>query len=603
LCAPLNAIKDPGKSSRAPLVLSQQQLQSFAALKAAIASSPVLRCPDFTRPFVVAVDASVKGIGGVLFQPANLGDPPTEDNIVSFCSRSLSQHEYAYSAYKLECLALCYCVREWDDYLHGVKFTVETDHRALMFMLDNSNRIVANWLQIILDYRFDVMHIPGVTNIAPDHLSRIYADHKWGEGRGAHFLQETVAHATDAPNPTHTNTVRAGSARRVTFKETDSEARANEDVPVVRAGSTRRITLTTDTPSPPVSLFALSAPSVTPQQRDHILLAHEKGHFGVLATYERLRTEGHHWPGMRLHVMDVIAACPVCRAWTANKARYGPLNAILTREPMAHVQFDLVTSFEPGGGYKYLMVIVDLFTSFTWLRPIPNKDTTTLASVLWDVFKDFGWPRVVQSDGDATNITAVMRTMVADHGSEHRSITAYNPRAIGKVESRGGTAALCIRKLLAQRGGDDWYAVAPLAQYFMNHKHDSVLQATPFSLMFNRTEVPFAAFPDEEEREPTEAERAAWDRRLAYARELANPMFAQQIESAKLKVAETVNASRPQAEQLEEGQVVMVKREGMRNKNTSPYHTTPYTAHHTTERHRYELRDKDGKVKSTSVPI
>jgi hypothetical protein len=114
------------------------------------------------------------------------------------------------------------------------------------------------------------MHIPGVTNIAPDHLSRIYADHKWGEGRGAHFLQETAAHATDAPNPTHTNTVRAGSARRVTFKETDSEARANEDVPVVRAGSTRRITLTTDTPSPPVSLFALSAPSVTPQQRDHI---------------------------------------------------------------------------------------------------------------------------------------------------------------------------------------------------------------------------------------------------------------------------------------------------------------------------------------------
>jgi hypothetical protein len=79
---------------------------------------------------------------------------------------------------------------------------------------------------------------------------------------------------------------------------------------------------------------------------------------------------------------------------------------------MAHVQFVLITSFEPGGGYKYLMVIVDLFTSFTWLRPIPNKDTTTLASVLWDMFKDFGWPRVVQSDGrDATNITAVMRTM------------------------------------------------------------------------------------------------------------------------------------------------------------------------------------------------
>jgi hypothetical protein len=92
-----------------------------------------------------------------------------------------------------------------------------------MFMLDNSNRVVANWLQIVLDYRFDVIHIPGVTNIAPDHLSRIYADHKWGEGRGAHFFKETEAQAPESdvpsiPNTLHpTQCMRAGSARRVTF--------------------------------------------------------------------------------------------------------------------------------------------------------------------------------------------------------------------------------------------------------------------------------------------------------------------------------------------------------------------------------------------------
>jgi hypothetical protein len=40
------------------------------------------------------------------------------------------------------------------------------------------------------------------------------------------------------------------------------------------------------------------------------------------------------------------------------------------------------------------------------------------------VFSHFGWPKVVQSDGDATNITAVIRTMIADHGAEHRSISA-----------------------------------------------------------------------------------------------------------------------------------------------------------------------------------
>ena len=92
---------------------------------------------------------------------------------------------------------------------------------------------------------------------------------------------------------------------------------------------------------------------------------------------------------------------------------------------MEHVQFDLISSFDSSGGFTYLLVLVDLFTSYTWLKPIPNKDTQTIAAVLWDVFKDFGWPRVVQSDGDATNITTIIRTMIADHGSEHRSITAY----------------------------------------------------------------------------------------------------------------------------------------------------------------------------------
>ncbi len=73
---------------------------------------------------------------------------------------------------------------------------METDHRALIFLLDNTNRILSNWLQIILDYRFDIVHIPGTTNIAPDHLSRIYAGHVWGSGRDSHLSANTSFPAT-----------------------------------------------------------------------------------------------------------------------------------------------------------------------------------------------------------------------------------------------------------------------------------------------------------------------------------------------------------------------------------------------------------------------
>ena len=541
---------------------------------------------------------------------------------------------------------------------------METDHRALIFLLDNTNRILSNWLQIILDYRFDIVHIPGNTNIAPDHLSRIYAGHVWGSGRDSHLSANTSFPATAS----HTNASQTGvegvdqtivSHSRSTCLQPRSattlhriqtvvalplahpsclravRSKSHRPKKVVRfspaapsirlipswrdavdAPSTRVIPSRREPrqPSPPsrdtlyrpVEFFTLAAPSVTTPQRDLILLAHEKGHFGVMATYERMRSEGHNWPGMRLHVMDAVAACPVCRAWTANKARFGPLNSLLTRVPMDHVQFDLVSSFVPCGEFTYLLVLVDLFTAYTWLIPIPNKETRTIASALWGVFSNFGWPKVVQSDGDATNITAVIRTMIADHGAEHRSISAYNPRAIGKVEARGGSAALCIRKLLATTGGNDWPAVASIAQSFLNSKHDAVTQTCPFQLMFNRQPVAFADYVlSDASAEPTPAEREEWEKRLSYARELAHPSVAQQIETSKLQVAEQINASRPQADQLPAGKKVMLRRSArVRGKNISPFEPTPYSAHPTSERHRYELRDATtGKVRSTSVPV
>jgi hypothetical protein len=42
----------------------------------------------------------------------------------------------------------------------------------------------------------------------------------------------------------------------------------------------------------------------------------------------------------------------------------------------------------------------------------------------------------------------------------------------------------------------------------------------------------------------------------------------------------------------------------VRGKNISPFEPTPYSAHPTSERHRYELRNATtGKVRSTSVPV
>ena len=100
--------------------------------KQALTTAPVLAYPDYTKPFILETDASLKGLGTVLSQKGNDG----EIRVIAYASRSLRPSERSmrdYSSAKIELLALKWSVCEkFKDYLLGSKFTVFTDNNPLM---------------------------------------------------------------------------------------------------------------------------------------------------------------------------------------------------------------------------------------------------------------------------------------------------------------------------------------------------------------------------------------------------------------------------------------------------------------------------------------
>ena len=52
----------------APFVWGEQQQRAFEQLKAKLTSAPVLKLPDFSKPFQMHCDASVVGLGAELLQ-------------------------------------------------------------------------------------------------------------------------------------------------------------------------------------------------------------------------------------------------------------------------------------------------------------------------------------------------------------------------------------------------------------------------------------------------------------------------------------------------------------------------------------------------------
>ena len=165
MAAPLTALLAQGVSWR----WEEAEASAFDALKAAVASGPVLQPFAPALPVTISVDASDFEIGAVLEQ-GEKGSMHT----VAFESRKLTPAEARYPVHEKENLALVHALKLWRHYLLGRHFVVHTDNYALQYLQTQphlSGR-QARWLQLVEQYDMEIKHVAGKTNVVADALSR-----------------------------------------------------------------------------------------------------------------------------------------------------------------------------------------------------------------------------------------------------------------------------------------------------------------------------------------------------------------------------------------------------------------------------------------------
>ena len=149
------------------------QEQAFNKTKELLTKSPVLTLFDPELKTIVSADTSSYGVGAVLLQTQKTG----ENRPVAYISRSMSTAEQRYAQIEKEALALTWACERFSDYLVGLHFHLQTDHKPLVPLLSHKHleelpiRIQRFRLRL-LRYQFTISHVPGSQLLIADALSR-----------------------------------------------------------------------------------------------------------------------------------------------------------------------------------------------------------------------------------------------------------------------------------------------------------------------------------------------------------------------------------------------------------------------------------------------
>ncbi|MEY2858854.1 MAG: hypothetical protein RLZZ74_3167, partial [Cyanobacteriota bacterium] len=258
-----------------------------------------LSYPDFNRPFYVGTDASKTGIAAVLYQEGDDGQRE-QRRYIRLASRALSSSESHYSATKRELLAIVFALEKFREYLYGLKFVLKTDHKPLIYLRTQKklNDMQLGWLTLLMEFDFSIEYLPGIQNILPDAISRLYPGEEKEDGERETFFYEVGSKAV----------------------ESSSEL---EEVLLETAE------------------FENSVLVVDKQKQQELLqFSHAKGHFGSTHMVKDILEAGWHWPGLRKNCQDVVSSCINCQRFNIGKHGFHPVRNHEARLPLDKVAID-----------------------------------------------------------------------------------------------------------------------------------------------------------------------------------------------------------------------------------------------------------------------
>ena len=458
-----------------PFVWTEKEEQAFQNLKDEISKAETLGYFDQNAQETrIIADASPVGLGAVLVQIQK-----GEKRVISYASRSLTNVERRYSQTEKEALALVWACERFHQYVFGIEFVLETDHRPLQFIYSEKSKPSARierWVLRLQSYKFIVEYKPGPQNIA-DALSRLMSKKN---DSSPNETEEYIMFNAEKAIP------KALSGKEIeNASESDPELKLLREC--IKSGNWENC------PNPSLKalrhefsvfgqLVLRGTRIVIPKclRQRVIEIAHE-GHQGIVKTKERLRCHVW-WPGMDRETEQIVRACHECQIVGQCSPPEPMTRTQFPDKPWLDVAADLMGPLPNTG--ENILVVVDYYSRFIEFAIMKSTISEKVIMELERIFSVHGLPLSFKSDNGSQFVSEEIDEYLAENQIEHRTSIPLWPQANGEVERQNRS----ILKVLKIANSEKKNIKREMYKYLLAY-HSTPHSSTgvpPAELMFKR---------------------------------------------------------------------------------------------------------------------